>query len=67
MERITFLSWLENNKQDFINGKTDKFTLTSKTRLGHIPHTSGGGAHDSRPNKQRTRQGQANAWKKQNE
>lgn len=63
-----FLDWLiENNKftkEDFIKGKTNKITLDVKTLLGHIPHTSGSGAHDSTPKRQRTRQGQKNYWLK---
>ncbi len=65
---LKFSNWLEQNKpnaSDFIKGKVDKITLNlGPVSLGHQPHTTGSGAHDSRPKRQRTRNGQKQAWLK---
>lgn len=53
----------------FISGKTDKVTLPASTAVarGHQAHASGGGVHDSRPRKERTRSGQSRKWQKEYE
>lgn len=50
---------------DFIKGKTNKVTLPNKpAAIGHQPHITGSGAHYSGPKRQKTRQGQKQAWQK---
>jgi hypothetical protein len=47
--------------------KQKTITLTikpGKVALGHLPHTTGSGAHDARPHRQRTRQAQKDVWRK---
>ena len=34
-------------------------------RKGHFPHRSGGGSHDSRPKRERTREKQREAWEEE--
>jgi|TARA_R110002110_G_scaffold207440_3_gene419650 hypothetical protein len=44
--------------------KSRSFTITLKTKkpaIGHYSHRSGGGTHDNRPRKQRTKTAQKNA------
>ena len=60
----------ERNQEvnNFLAGKTNKVSLSQlPVSIGHQSHISGTGAHDSRPRKQRTRQGQKQAWHKENE
>jgi hypothetical protein len=50
---------------DFLSGKTNRVKLSNlPASIGHQAHISGTGAHDSRPARQRTRQGQKQAWRK---
>jgi|688.fasta_scaffold47047_7 hypothetical protein len=73
----TFQQWVtikeaksEEEKQaynDFISGKSNKLVLKSSltnVARGHQGHQTGSGAHDSRPSRERTRQGQQKRWKK---
>lgn len=59
---MKFTQWLiENNKSDFVNGKTNKMNFgTIKPRLGHQNYTSGCGIHSNK--KSRTKQ--KKDWKK---
>jgi len=46
--------------------KNDDMLITGKVgkiATGHKAHMSGAGVHDSRPKKQKTRQGQEKFWK----
>jgi len=50
--------------------KKNKITLTIKASdikpaMGHTSHTTGSGAHDNRPKRERTRQAQRAAWRKE--
>jgi hypothetical protein len=48
----------EKNDDMLIQGKVGKIGT------GHQPHMSGAGKHDSRPNRERTRQGQNLSWQR---
>lgn len=54
--------------QPVVMRKRESNTITikaGKTAMGHQPHITGSGAHDSRPKRQRTRQAQRQAWRKE--
>ena len=46
------------NDDNLIQGKVGKIGT------GHQAHMSGAGTHDSRPNRERTRQGQKQSWQR---
>lgn len=69
----TFKQFLEGKKksQPTISKKDEFGPMTIKIPLkiatGHVSHASGTGVHDSRPKRQRTRNAQKLAWKKDQE
>ena len=53
--------------QPVVMRKAESNTLVirvGKTAMGHQSHITGSGAHDSRPKRQRTRNAQRQAWKR---
>jgi hypothetical protein len=53
--------------QPVVMRKAESNTLViraGKTAMGHQAHITGSGAHDNRPRRQRTRNAQRQAWKR---